>query len=176
MRHPNSIFNFVRLPDIISLGNGLSGAASIYLSLNGYFAAAIAAVGVGALCDLADGKVARKMGLSSEFGKQIDSLCDLVSFILAPMVFLYSIGLQAPWAVAIEGLYVLSGISRLARFNVTGTTGGGKFFEGVPVPVSFFLLGVYFPLVWFNLSFTILAVLFLIHAVLMVSTVKIPKL
>ena len=175
MRHPNSIFNFVRLPDVISLGNGLSGAASIYFSLQGQFTLAVVAVGVGALCDLLDGRVARAMGLASEFGKQIDSLSDLVSFIVAPAIFAYHIGLQAPWWIAAEGLYILAGIVRLARFNVTGTTDGGKFFEGVPVPVSFFILLAYLAFDAMGISPQIWGIMLVVHAFLMVSTVKIPK-
>lgn len=175
MRHQNSIFNFVHLPDIISLGNGFSGVTSIYFSLHGQFAMAAIMIGIGAICDLFDGKVARSMNISSEFGKQIDSLCDLVSFIVAPAFFAYSIGLQEPWFLAMEAFYVLSGILRLARFNVTGTTDGGKFFEGVPVPVSIGVVALYFVFSYFQLPIEIWAGIFLLHGILMISTVKIPK-
>ncbi len=176
MRHPNSIFNFVRLPDIISLGNGLSGTMSIYFSINGKFVYAAVMIAIGAVCDLFDGKVARNMNLSSEFGKQIDSLCDLVSFIVAPAVFAYSVGLQQPWFLAIEAFFILAGIMRLSRFNVTGTTDEGKFFEGVPVPVSIGVVALFFLFSYFRIPIEIWGGLFLLHAVLMISTVKIPKL
>lgn len=174
MRHPNSMLNFVHLPDIISLGNGLSGTLSIYCSVQGYFLWAAIFIAIGAICDLFDGKVARKLNITSEFGKQIDSLCDLVSFIVAPAIFAYHVGLQQPWFLAIEALYVLAGILRLARFNVTGTTDGGKYFEGVPVPVSMFVVGLYFVFDLLGINIQIWGLLLLIHAVLMVSTVRIP--
>ena len=125
------------------MGNGLSGAMSIYFSINGQFVLAAVMIAVGAICDLFDGRVARSMNIESEFGKQIDSLCDLVSFIVAPAVFAYFTGLNQPWFLLIEAFYVLAGILRLARYNVTGTTDGGKFFEGMPVPVSIGVVALY---------------------------------
>jgi CDP-diacylglycerol---serine O-phosphatidyltransferase len=119
--------------------------------------------------------VARALNMSSEFGKQIDSLCDVVSFVVAPAVFAYSVGLQQPWFLAVEAFYVLAGIVRLARYNVTGTTDGGRYFEGLPVPVSTFIVPVYFLFSWAGWDLQIWGVFFLVHAVLMISTVKVPK-
>lgn len=176
MRHPHSIRNYVHLPDLLSLANGLSGVTSVYLSVQGFYVWAVVAIAAGAFFDLFDGKLARSMGLASDFGIQIDSLCDLISFVIAPAVFGWQVGLQQPWFLAILALYVATGILRLARFNVTGTTDGGKFFEGMPVPVSLAVVALYFAADALSIPLQVWGILYVVHGTLMISTVKIPKL
>jgi CDP-diacylglycerol--serine O-phosphatidyltransferase len=175
VRQNNSIGSFVQVPDLISLLNGLCGAGAILSCLTYQLVPAALLLGLAGLFDYLDGKVARALGLASEFGKQLDSLCDLISFVLAPAIFAYSFSsTTSVWLILLLMAYIGAGLLRLARFNITGTLEDGKYFEGAPVPFSLVLIGVYFILpstyllVWLSL--------YGIHGLLMVSTVKIRKL
>lgn len=176
MRKENDIRNFVNIPDYISIGNLLSGVLSIFMALEGYYLIAAGLILLGAIFDLFDGRVARKLNMASEFGVQLDSLCDVVSFVVAPAVFAYSIVGQEWYVKLILALYVVAGVLRLARYNVTGTTDGGKYFEGVPVPVSLVLPFLYFVFEYYHINLSIWLLLYCIHGILMVSVVKIKKL
>lgn len=176
MRKENDIRNFVNIPDYISIGNLLSGVLSIFMALEGYYLIAAGLILLGAIFDLFDGRVARKLNMASEFGVQLDSLCDVVSFVVAPAVFAYAIVGQEWYVKLILALYVVAGVLRLARYNVTGTTDGGKYFEGVPVPVSLVLPFLYFVFEHYHINLSIWLLLYCIHGILMVSVVKIKKL
>lgn len=176
MRKENDIRNFVNIPDYISIGNALSGVLSIFMALDGHLLIAACLILVGAIFDLFDGRVARKLNMASEFGVQLDSLCDVVSFVVAPAVFAFA-AMGSSWYInLILAFYVVAGVLRLARYNVTGTTDGGKYFEGVPVPVSLVLPFLFFLFDYFQLNLSIWLFLYCIHGILMVSVVKIKKL
>src|SRR5215510_8464942 len=85
--------------------------------------------------------------------KDLDSLADAVSFGVAPAVLGFTLGMRGGWDMLILAYFVVCGISRLARFNVTAaaladsTTGKVKYFEGTPIPTSVIivvLLGIAF--------------------------------
>jgi CDP-diacylglycerol--serine O-phosphatidyltransferase len=90
--------------------------------------------------DMFDGRVARLTRTQSEFGMQLDSLADVVSFGAAPAVLLYRWNLQALgfWGVAVGFLYVACAALRLARFNVLASreVGPSKWFVGLPTPLA----------------------------------------
>jgi CDP-diacylglycerol--serine O-phosphatidyltransferase len=92
------------------------------------------------ICDMVDGRVARLTKTQSEFGVQLDSLADLVSFGAAPAILLYHWGLSELGIVGIGAaiLYTICGALRLARFNVMATNHKGvmKFFTGMPIPAA----------------------------------------
>lgn len=174
-RPKNNIIDFIRLADIISIGNILSGLASIFSSINGNFKIASVFLFLAVIFDYYDGKTARKTNTENDFGKQIDSLCDITSFIIAPVIFAYSIGLQDPIHMIIYSIYTATGVLRLARYNITGTLENGKYFEGLPVPASIILPPLYFIFIYFGITLNLWIILYLIHAILMVSTIKIRK-
>ncbi|MGB0883968.1 MAG: CDP-alcohol phosphatidyltransferase family protein [Flavobacteriales bacterium] len=176
MRNKNDIRNFVNLPDYISLGNLLFGCISIFSALQGFHFIAALCIVVSAIFDLFDGRVARKLNLSSEFGLQLDSLADAISFIMAPVIFAYAVSNKHWLILLILSLYVCCGILRLARYNITGTIENGKYFEGVPVPVSLILPLLYFVFEHFDLPILVWMSLFAVHALLMISTLRIKKL
>jgi CDP-diacylglycerol--serine O-phosphatidyltransferase len=99
-----------------------------------------------------DGYWSRKSGRQSILGADLDSLADVVSFGLAPAVLGFTLGLRGAWDIVILAYFVVCGISRLARFNVTAAalsdeSGKVKYFEGTPIPTSILivvLLGVAF--------------------------------
>jgi CDP-diacylglycerol---serine O-phosphatidyltransferase len=176
MANKNSIFNFIRLPDLISLGNGTTGLLSIFASLNNDPESAALFILIAGVFDFFDGRVARRLNLASPFGVQLDSLCDVCSFVIAPSVFLYttnSLPFELKFVFCV--IYLLAGLLRLARFNITGTTDGGKYFEGMPVPFSILVVCLFFVFRYFNLPLWTWAVLYPVHALLMISTFRIRK-
>jgi len=178
MSNDNSITRFINIPDYLSLANGALGLLAIISSINKEMEWAMLFILLAGLMDFFDGRIARKRGITSEFGKQLDSLCDLCSFVIAPIVFLYSIeSITIYVRISAAIIYLLTGILRLARFNITGTIiNNGKYFEGMPVPFSIVIVTGYFLFQFLSLPFIVWTLFYFIHAALMISTVKIRKL
>jgi CDP-diacylglycerol--serine O-phosphatidyltransferase len=128
-----------------------------------------------ALCDALDGRCARALHVTSPFGKELDSLADLVSFGVAPAVLVYVCDfhndpLRVLW-MFVAGVFVFCGAARLARYNVSHTS--GRYFTGMPIPAAGLVITglTIFPS-W--LSTALLATVVLLSAVLMVSTLHYP--
>lgn len=127
------------LPNLLTTGNLFFGYFSIVKSMQGSFHWAAGALLLAGVFDILDGRVARLTHSTSEFGVQYDSLCDLVSFGLAPAILMYeyvlnSIG-RIGWIFCF--IYLACGALRLARFNVQssiGKTSGD--FTGLPIPAA----------------------------------------
>ena len=106
------------------------------------------------VCDVLDGYVARRSpNRQSVLGADLDSLSDVISFGVAPAVLGFTLGLRGGWDMLCLTYFVVCGVSRLARFNVTASTladsatGKVKYFEGTPIPTSIlivFVLGIAF--------------------------------
>ena len=107
-------------PNLFTTGNLFCGFYSIIMSLKGNFSGAAYLILAAGIFDLLDGRVARLVKSVSEFGKEYDSLADLVSFGVAPAMIVYLCNLvfipRIGWLVAF--LMVACGALRLARFNV----------------------------------------------------------
>jgi len=131
------------LPSLFTVGNLFCGYFAVMVTLRGQFAAAAILIAVAAALDVLDGRVARLTGTDSEFGRELDSLCDTLSFGLAPAVLIQQWALapfgRIGWLVSF--LFVACGSVRLARFNIQ--TGGGdrRFFVGLPIPAAAVTLG-----------------------------------
>jgi CDP-diacylglycerol--serine O-phosphatidyltransferase len=131
------------IPSALTILGMCSGATAIRLALTGNFKAAVIAIMFAAVCDLLDGRVARLFGVSSEFGAQLDSLSDLVSFGIAPSVLIYEWTLyqdhNAGWAIVLA--FCACSAIRLARFNVESADANADaapkpYFTGVPTPAA----------------------------------------
>ena len=149
-----SMLRSYTLADLFTLANGTCGTISIFLCLNYIaegrhqlfwiaFLLLFAALG----CDILDGYWSRKSGRHSVLGADLDSLADIVSFGVAPAVLGFTLGLRGAWDIVILAYFVVCGISRLARFNVTaaalsGGSGKVKYFEGTPIPTSIVIVGL----------------------------------
>lgn len=135
LRHAFGNPNII-LPNLVTILGLLSGLYSIVLSMNSRFGLAAIALLLAALFDFLDGKVARLMKGSSEFGVQLDSLCDLVSFGVAPALLVYNWVLLSFGRLGIMAvfLFVACGALRLARFNVQAGKISSKYFVGLPIP------------------------------------------
>jgi CDP-diacylglycerol--serine O-phosphatidyltransferase len=126
------------LPSLLTTGNLVCGFLALLLTANARYIEASLAIFVAMVMDLLDGRVARLMKATSQFGVEYDSLADVVSFGVAPAFLLYAFALselgRPAWFAAF--LFVICGALRLARFNVfTGAT-DKRFFVGLPIPAA----------------------------------------
>ena len=124
------------LPTLFTLGNLAGGCAAILLTSRGdYFNAALAIVIAGFL-DGMDGRVARLAGTDSDFGREFDSLADIVSFGVAPAFLTMQWAMQPlgrfGWSVAF--LFIACAATRLARFNIMAVRADARYFAGLPSP------------------------------------------
>src|ERR1051326_2040649 len=138
--------------DLFTLGNASCGTISIFLCLNytaegksQYFWIAFLLLFAALGWDIIDGYWSRKSGRHSILGADLDSLADVVSFGVAPAVLGFTLGLRGAWDIVILTYFVVCGISRLARFNVTAAalsdeSGKVKYFEGTPIPTSMLIV------------------------------------
>jgi CDP-diacylglycerol--serine O-phosphatidyltransferase len=126
------------LPSLLTTGNLFCGFLALLFTTNGRFPEAALAIFVAMIMDLLDGRVARLMKATSQFGVEYDSLADVISFCVAPAFLLYGFALRDLGRPAWFGafLFVICGALRLARFNVQ--TGGGdrRFFVGLSTPAA----------------------------------------
>lgn len=149
-----------RIGDFFTLSNAAFGTLSLFLCLNfldthnkQYIWGAIACLPLSFIADGIDGWVARKTQSWSRIGADLDSLADVISFGVAPAVLAFTLGMRGGWDMIVLVYFVICGISRLARYNVTaeelaGDDGKVKYFEGTPIPSSLILVIVLAIAVW----------------------------
>jgi CDP-diacylglycerol--serine O-phosphatidyltransferase len=132
------------LPNLLTTGGLFAGFYSIVASIDGNFQAAAWGIFAAMFLDGLDGRVARLTSTASEFGKEYDSLADMVSFGLAPAIVTYQWGVERlaeygaiwgrlGWLAAF--LYVAAAAFRLARFN-TNVVPDKRFFQGLASPAA----------------------------------------
>ena len=191
--------------DVLTIGNASCGTIAIFLCLD-YVASdnrrflwmAFVLLPLALILDVLDGYVARlDRTRQSVMGGDLDSLSDVISFGVAPAVLGFTLGLRGGWDMLCLTYFVVCGVSRLARFNVTAealadaATGKVKYFEGTPIPSSILivaLLGVAFKidriddLLWFGalqLGPAVLHPLSLIYGLsgsaMISGTLRVPK-
>jgi len=151
------------LPNILTLGGVCLGISSIKFSIDGNFSLAVTLILCAAILDALDGRIARLIKGTSEFGKELDSLTDFVSFGIAPVFVLYFWKLneygKLGWAITL--LYSVCCVLRLARFNLTKIEETqewkNNFFEGIPSPAGglLILMPLIYDLTNINLAFDI---------------------
>ena len=165
------------LPSLFTIGNLFLGFSAIIHALRLDFESAAQLIVVAVIFDMLDGRIARMTGTSSEFGAQLDSLSDIVSFGVAPAIIAYQWGLATLHkSVLAAFFFVMCAAIRLARFKVQRNVVDGRYFVGLPSPAAagFVISIVYFqpePLSdrWGALFTMILLV---VGAFLMVSTLR----
>jgi CDP-diacylglycerol--serine O-phosphatidyltransferase len=150
--------------DALTIGNASSGTIAIFLCLD-YMAfgdhrrlwLAIVLMPIALVCDVLDGYVARlSRTRPSLLGADLDSLADVISFGVAPAVLGFTLGLRGGWDMLCLTYFVVCGVSRLARFNVTASaltddeTGKVKYFEGTPIPTSILIVALLAVALWYG--------------------------
>jgi CDP-diacylglycerol---serine O-phosphatidyltransferase len=171
------------LPNILTIGGVCLGISSIKFSIEGNYSLAVTLILFAAILDALDGRIARLIKGTSDFGKELDSLTDFVSFGVAPVFLLYFWELnqygKLGWAITL--IYSVCCVLRLARFNLTKIEDSqewkNNFFEGIPSPAGglLILMPLIYELTNLNLDLDIknsTPYLIIIVAILLVS--KIP--
>jgi len=134
------------LPNILTIGGVCLGISSIKFSIEGNYSLAVTLILLAAILDTLDGRIARLIKGTSDFGKELDSLTDFVSFGIAPVFLLYFWELnqygKLGWAITL--IYSVCCVLRLARFNLTKLDETqewkNNFFEGIPSPAGGLLI------------------------------------
>lgn len=163
------------VPNLFTVGNLFLGIIAIILVFNSKPDYAAMMVIIAMLLDGLDGRVARALNAQSEFGKELDSLSDVISFGVAPAFIMYVVAftnLNPATAWIVTAIFPICGALRLARFNVVAGTPG--YFTGLPIPAAG---GVLCTLALFaaELKPIILLLSTLLLSYLMISTVKYPN-
>lgn len=133
------------LPSAFTLGNLFLGIWAIVAASKGQFEMAGWLVVLAAFADLFDGRIARFTSTGSEFGAQLDSLVDAISFGVAPGMLIYFAFLgEGGWSWVVSFIYVTAAVIRLARFNVEQAGTAKVSFHGLPSPTAGVTLATYF--------------------------------
>ena len=126
------------LPSMFTIANMFCGYACIVYAMRGEFATAAPFIGFAMVLDMLDGRIARMTGTASDFGIELDSLADVISFGMAPAILSFTWGLQPlgriGWAVGF--LFVAAAALRLARFNIQAGSQDKRYFVGMPSPAA----------------------------------------
>src|SRR5262245_55932208 len=179
-RHPLRLRRGVSLlPSLFTMGNMFCGYACIVYAMRGDFETAAPFIGFAVVLDMLDGRIARLTGTASDFGVELDSLADVISFGVAPAILSFAWGLQplGRMGYAAGFLFVSAAALRLARFNIQSTAGGDKrYFVGMPSPaaagVAASTVYVYpYAVTDYRASLLVLAMV-LVPALLIVSTIR----
>ncbi len=169
------------LPNIFTTLNIFCGFFSIISSINEDLEKASWAIFLAMVFDIFDGRIARFFKKTSNFGLEYDSLCDLVSFGVAPSLLIYQFILKdfgkAGWLACF--LYTTCVALRLARFNVRASS-GLSYFEGLPSPAGAAILAsvvLFFTKIFITLSYINWIILILVYVVsyLLVSPIQYPS-
>lgn len=170
------------MANLITMGNITFGLTAVYFITQQNFFLAVVLAWMGGAFDIFDGKIARKYKLSNEFGVQLDSFADFLTFVLMPTflifeaVFTGSSMLMKVLAGMGSIYYVIAGLRRLIQFNIAADPGEAeKFFTGVPTPLGAILLWlVFLANVYLALPAIGVLALMLIIGFLLNSNVKVP--
>lgn len=162
------------IPSLFTIGNLFLGIVSLVLAFKGEYGYAAIMVIIGMFLDGVDGRVARMLNAQSEFGKELDSLSDVISFGVAPafimyMVVLHDLGVAG---VMITAIFPICGALRLARFNTQPAP--PNYFVGLPITAAGGILAT-FALYEQVFEVWMLVVGMLLLSYLMVSTVRYPN-
>jgi CDP-diacylglycerol---serine O-phosphatidyltransferase len=149
-----------QLADWLTLANAFCGVGAIFAVMTylqsgevSHLHFACGLIPCALLFDVLDGRVARWRQESSAMGRELDSLSDVISFGVAPAAIAYGFGMQGLYDRVVLLYFVMCGVSRLARYNVTAeklSEGSDqvRYFEGTPIPTSLVLVLVLAVAIW----------------------------
>jgi len=171
------------VPNIFTFGNLACGVLSLMMIFQGNFQMACGFIIIAGLIDRYDGKVARMLQVSSDLGKELDSLADLVSFGVAPSILvcqLYNFTDLGIIGYILVVIFPIAGAYRLARYNASSFN---NVFTGIPITIAGTFLAFY-SLIFlsignvtenFTASSVLVTILVLLLSYLMISKFKIKK-
>jgi CDP-diacylglycerol--serine O-phosphatidyltransferase len=133
------------IPGVFTMGSVVCGFLSILSAFEGNVTTACWFIVLAGFLDALDGRVARMSNATSQFGVELDSLADFLSFGVAPAVLVHTIKLSnlGKWGWVISVVYIMAASYRLARYNLMADSEEKKDFVGMPVPVAAFGLVSY---------------------------------
>lgn len=163
------------IPNVFTVGNLFLGIISIILVFHERPEPAAIMVIIAMVLDGVDGRVARALNVQSEFGKELDSLSDIISFGVAPAFIMYVVAFQtlnpaAAWIAT--AIFPICGALRLARYNVIDSERGH--FVGLPIPAAGGLLST-LALFYSDIHVHVMLAASLLLSYLMVSRIKYPN-
>jgi CDP-diacylglycerol--serine O-phosphatidyltransferase len=150
LRRPNMRRAVILFPSGLTLGNLFFGIFAIIAATRMEFTAAGVYVLLGGICDALDGRVARATNAGTEFGEELDSLVDAITFGLAPgMIMYFAVLNRDGWDWIWVFLFTACAVMRLARFNIEQAGTAKTYFQGLPSPAAGITLASYY---WFSQS------------------------
>jgi len=167
-------FNHSKAALLMTMGNLMCGFIALICITQGRFTEAAVLILLAAVCDSLDGRIARRGNAASDMGKELDSLCDVVSFGVVPalLVYVQFFSQNMSLAALLAALfYVVCGAYRLARFNISHHP---DHFVGIPITLAGIVTAL---LSWIGggLPGGVMVGVLLLLGCLMVSTIKVPK-
>ncbi len=177
--HPLTKF----IPNLITLMSLIAGISSIKFSIQANWKLAVLMIMLAAFFDFFDGWMARKLKKSSQFGAELDSLSDFISFGLAPsllinLCFTHELG-RIGWVISL--FYIICAALRLARFNIENMKEQSKVFYGIPSPAAAGVIMIplylnFIDQVQFTINYPLIcAVLTTFAGIMMISRVPTPS-
>src|SRR5690348_275188 len=149
-RRPDMRRAVILFPSGLTLGNLFFGVFAIIAASRLEFVAAGVYVLLGGICDALDGRVARATNAGTEFGEELDSLVDAITFGLAPgMIMYFAVLNRAGWDWVWVFVFAACAVLRLARFNIEQAGTAKTYFQGLPSPAAGITLASYY---WFSQS------------------------
>lgn len=140
------------VPNIFTLSNMSCGIMSILMSFESNYKLAALFILLAGLFDRYDGRIARYLKVDNDLGKELDSLCDLISFGVAPSILIFNIYnfvSLGPIGYLMVLIFPVAGAYRLAKFNITEFDG---VFSGIPITITGTFLALYALFVFNNPS------------------------
>ena len=177
--HPLTKF----IPNLITLMSLIAGISSIKFSIQANWKLAVLMIMLAAFFDFFDGWMARKLKESSQFGAELDSLSDFISFGLAPsllinLCFTHELG-RIGWVISL--FYIVCAALRLARFNIENMKEQSKVFYGIPSPAAAGVIMIplylnFIDQVQFTINYPLIcAVLTTFAGIMMISRIPTPS-
>ena len=165
-------------PSAVTSANIAAGFMAMVAAADGRYELSVYLLVVAILCDVLDGTIARLLGATSDFGQEMDSFSDAISFGVAPAFLVYLAVLRplSFWGLIVCLIYLLAGVTRLTRFVLTTDSHGKEArTTGAPIPVaaSYLMTAV---LMRESMSVQAVSAVVLVMSVLMVSRIRLPNL
>lgn len=166
------------IPNTFTMGNVVCGFLAILSTVEGQATTACWFIVLAGFLDLLDGKIARFSGGTSDFGVELDSLADFLSFGIAPALLVHTLVLErmGKWFWIVSIIFIMAAAYRLARYNLMADTEEKKDFLGLPVPAAAFGIVsfvIFSYRIWHSLQYSeVLVTMIILFAFLMVSHVE----
>jgi CDP-diacylglycerol--serine O-phosphatidyltransferase len=165
--------------DWLTLGSLLLSSLGLLLALHATLTLAISLMLLAMFVDMLDGLIARSMKLESEFGRYLDSFCDVFTYLVLPLFILYQFGMQDTLSISALFIFFACGILRLSYFNIIGVIEdhGVAYHLGLQVIWSHLLVVLAFP-IWMWLGKTVrypLILILLVMSFFMIRSLQFPK-